>query len=467
MSKEARLLKNTAIIAVGNIFTKCISFFMLPLYTSLLSTTEYGMVDLITTIVSLGTCLLSLQLEQGIFRHLIDVRDDEKRQKIYISSGLKLVSIVNLIITFISFFALTLVHYKYTEYLILNVLSAVYMAIVLQIARGLGDNFAYSLGSCVNGSLTVLLNVLFIAGFHWKVEGMLLATLIATVTSSIVVSLKCHLRRYISFKTLDKEASIELLKYSIPLIPNNICWWIVNVSDRIIINLFLNTAANGIYSVACKFPSTFSMVTNIFYTAWTESATENAKEVDSEGYYEHIINKVVRFYSAVCISIIAIMPLAFDILVKKDFKNAYVYIPILLIGALFHSIADLYCSLYIAFKMTRKIFKTTIASAVVNVLINIIFVKSIKIYAAAISTMMAYMIITIYMHTDITRTVRIKYKTSYLMQELTIFFAVLLVYYLRNYWIQLAIVPPIAIISLLQNKDIVMLVINKIFKKRK
>ena len=103
MTKESKLLKNTAIIAIGNLFTKCISFFMIPLYTSLMTTQQYGIVDLISTYTSLLIIVLTLQLEQGIFRFLIDVRDSYEKQKKYISTTILVLSVVKTIITIFMF----------------------------------------------------------------------------------------------------------------------------------------------------------------------------------------------------------------------------------------------------------------------------------------------------------------------------------------------------------------------------
>ena len=50
MTENVRLLKNTVIIMLGNFGTKLISFLLLPLYTSILSTEEYGTYDFILAI---------------------------------------------------------------------------------------------------------------------------------------------------------------------------------------------------------------------------------------------------------------------------------------------------------------------------------------------------------------------------------------------------------------------------------
>ena len=73
----------------------------------------------------------------------------------------------------------------------------------------------------------------------------------------------------ISFETVK-----QLVAYSYPLIPNNICWWIINVSDRTLINIFLGAAANGIYAIACKIPNFCASVFNVFNISWQEAAID-------------------------------------------------------------------------------------------------------------------------------------------------------------------------------------------------
>ena len=75
------LFTNTGIIAIGQISTKLINFFLLPLYTSLLTTEEYGLVDLLTTYTAFISVIVGLQMSQAIFRFLVTSRNDEKRIK--------------------------------------------------------------------------------------------------------------------------------------------------------------------------------------------------------------------------------------------------------------------------------------------------------------------------------------------------------------------------------------------------
>ena len=86
MNREKELAKNTLIITIGRICTQMITFFLLPLYTTILTTEEYGIVDLLNSLVMFLIPIISLQLEQAVFRKLIDNRKNNNQIKKIISS---------------------------------------------------------------------------------------------------------------------------------------------------------------------------------------------------------------------------------------------------------------------------------------------------------------------------------------------------------------------------------------------
>lgn len=432
MSKESKLIKNTAIIALGNICTKCISFFMLPLYTSLMSTEEYGTVDMVTTYSGILVILLTLQFEQGVFRYLIESRSNEEKQKKYISTTIFSLIALNIVVTILMTIFLSIIKYEYTVYFILNMLVGVCISIVLQIPRGLGNNAVYATGSCISGSLNVILNVFFIAILHWNVKGMLLATILSQGIAVTYIYIYIKLWKYISLKWISKDSMSTLMKFSMPLVPNAFCWWVINASDRVIINTFIGIAANGIYSIAYKFPSLFSMISNIFQMSWTESASENVDDENNATYMQSVMNKSIKFYSSVNIGIIACMPFTFNFLVKQNFAKSYYYIPILMTAAFFHSIANLYGSIYTAYKMTKEIAKTTVLAAVLNIGINILLINILGLYSAALSSMIAYFVITIVRHRDIQKKIKIQIDHKYILVETVIYIGIFFTYYSKN-----------------------------------
>lgn len=75
MDEQRRLIKNTGIIALGNMSTKLVSFFLLPLYTSILSTAEYGTVDYVISISTFCVPFISMLMDESMFRFLIDCKN--------------------------------------------------------------------------------------------------------------------------------------------------------------------------------------------------------------------------------------------------------------------------------------------------------------------------------------------------------------------------------------------------------
>ncbi len=465
MTRESKLLKNTAIIGFGTMCTKGISFLLLPLYTSILSTEEYGTVDLVNTIITLITYTLSIQFEQGIFRFLIDCRTDEIKKKKYISTALLTVTV-----TLVAGIAITIpithiAHFGYTKYLIFNIIATLYGSIICQIVRGLGNIGIYTLISFLAASSQIAFNVIFIAGFNWHIEGMLTATIIGNVIATAVGFFSCRLYKYISLKHFDKENLNELLKYSLPMVPNTLCWWLVNVSDRLIVTYFLGYSFNGIYALANKFPSLFITLTNVFQISWSENAAETMNSEDRDQYYSKIMNQSLGLFSCCCAVIIAALPLAFKILVNESYNDAYYHILILLISALFHTVGNLYGSLFGALKHTKYIAKTTVFSAIANLVINLSLIHFIGLYAASISTMVAYLLIAVMRHKEICKIIKIKYQFKTVILSILSIIISSISFAVNNTLLTIAAIAATALLTIFLNKDMVNKIITNLKAK--
>lgn len=436
MSKGKTLVKNTIIVAIGKICTQFISFFLLPLYTAFLSADEYGTVDLLNTYVSLLIPLIFLQLDQALFRFLIDARKDESSRKTLISTTLLVVVVQSVIYLIFYILIGKYINNQYKYFLATNVVATMFSNIFLQISRGLGDNTTYSMGSIVSGAGTVILNVLLIAVFKFGAYGMLISNLIANILCSIFIFMKLKIYKYISIKKFSKKSLKSLLKYSVPLVPNQLSWWIISVSDRTIITYFLGVAMNGIYSVANKFSSICISFFGIFNLTWTEFAAVNINEKNEKNFFSDIINKALRIFIPLCLGTIAYMPFVFDFLITgQDYKFAYYQIPILMLSTIFNIIVSLISSIYIALKKSKDIAKTTIYSAIINIVINLLLVKYIGLYAASISTLIAYLSMTIYRYFDVQKYVKINIDKKFIFYSFIVSIIIIPIYYYRNIYI--------------------------------
>lgn len=466
MNREKQLAKNTAIVAIGKICTQFVSFFLLPLYTALLSTEEYGIVDLLNTYVALLLPIIFLQIDQSIFRYLIDVRDDEDSKNKLITTTLLTVCVQSLLFFLIYIFIAQYINNEYKYFLATNVVAAMFSNILLQISRGLGDNLTYSIGSLISGAGTVILNVVFIWELKLGAYGMLLATLISNLLCAFFVFIRKKIYKNTKVKYFDKKDLKELWKYSIPLVPNQLSWWIINASDRIIVSNVLGIAINGIYSASNKFSSICITLFNIFNMTWSESASIHIKDNDSEKFFSNIINTTMKLFTSLCILIIAFMPFVFKFLITgASYSDAYYQIPLLIVATIFNILVSLIGSIYVALKKTKEIAKTSIYAAIINILVNVLLINHIGLYAASISTLIAYLAMSIYRFYDVQKYVKVKIDKKFVFISTIMICVILFIYYLKNLYLFIIGGFISLLFAYICNKNILISILDIIIKK--
>lgn len=391
-SREKQLYKNTGIIAIGTICSKAFQFFLLPLYTNVLSTSEYGVVDVLTTIASLIIPIITLQLSGSVFRFIIDEKDDDNVSKI-ITSGL-FVEAGMCILSAIVILVINAIHpIHYVMWFILFIITSVWSDYIQNTIRGLGNNILFSELSFMMTVISVVLNIVFILALHLQGESILMAASIAYFLAALWAFNKQRLYRYIHWNSFSVEKLKEQLTYSLPLIPNAISWWIANASDRLLINIFLGVSFNGIYAAANKIPALYTTVFNVFNLAWSEAVSRGASDKNQEAFVNEMFERCIRLFGCVCLLIISGMSIFFPILIGSKYSASYNHIWILMLAIFINSLCSIFGGVFTAFKDSKIIGLSTVGGAVINFIVNIATIRSIGLYAASISTLVSYLVI--------------------------------------------------------------------------
>lgn len=469
MSKKKELMKNTIIIFMGKVCTQLISFLLLPLYTSYLLTEEYGFVDLVTTYVTLIVPIITMELEMSVFRYLVDCRKDEKEKKKIFSNNF-IILLVSLALFIVLYLVVTCFwKFDYCYLILFDIIICTFSGNFLQITRGVGRTLDYAISCIITGVTTILLNILLIVVFKLGAFGMITSMALANGLGAVYLFIRLKMWQYIDFKKKDKKLIKEMYKYSIPLVPNGISWWIVNVSDRSIITAVLGTAANGIYAVSNKFPTILSSLLGIFNLSWSESAALHVNSPDRDQFFSEVSNTVTKLFTCLGVGMISCMPFVFPILINKNYNDAYNYIPILILGSVFNVIICLYSALYIAKKMTKQVATTSIIGAIINIIINVVLIKYLGLYAAALSTAISYFVMMVYRHFDLKKYMTITYEKGLLMKTILIFTFAMILYYQHNIYLDILNLVVVVIYSILMNKDFLVssykTVVSKVFRK--
>lgn len=462
MSREKDFAKNTLILLIGKFATQFISFLLIPLFTHYLLTSDYGIVDLIQTYLTLLVPVLTLRLDSALFRFLIDNRENEKEKSRIISNVLIftffltfLTAIIFLLISFVFTF-------KYIGLSIINLIVLMISSVLLQVLRGLGKNKEYSIVSIITGLLTLIINVILILIFDFNASAILISSIVANCVGIVYIIISTNILNYVNYSLLDKALIKNILNYSLPMIPNALSWWVVNVSDRTIITIFMNITYNGIYSISCKFSNILNSIYSIFNLSWQENISLHINDNDRDLYISKMFMNIFMIFASLSLLINASIPVFFDFIIGKSYIESYNYIPILLFANSWSVMISLIGGIYISLKKTKEIAITTIMSALINLIVNISLIKLIGLYAAAISTLVAYLSMALYRYYKIKKLINLKIDFKRILVFILVFMISSISYYYNNMVINYLILLAVVVYCFAVNKDIIVPFFRKI-----
>lgn len=402
-SRSRDLLKNTGIIGFGTMCTKALSFLLLPLYTALLSTSDYGTLDLVTTVGGLFVPIVGIQLSQAIFRYVAEVRGDDHAVSTVLTAAY--LESLGLIATFVGlfFFVAPFVSLPYKWVLLPLVVFNIMLQLALYSARGIGDNVSFALGSFISASATLVLNVIFLAIFSLGLEGMLAAYCIGPIAGTAIVVIRDKLWQYFKPSLWSMMVAKKLTRYAFPLMPNEVSWWALQSADRVVISTALGTAANGLISVANKFSFIYSTVFSVFNASWTEQVILHYHDEDGATFIRQTVDSAVRFFSALFLVVISALPFIWSFMIDASYNDAFGMVPLYMIAVYANLFTGLVSPIYLVNNESRKVLEATVVSAVVSITVLITLLGPIGVYAAPISTIVGYGLVAIMRVIDVQR----------------------------------------------------------------
>ena len=388
MDKYKRLMSNTLIFAVAAFGSKLLVFLMMPFYTRVMSTHDYGVADILVQTSNLLIPFATIGINNAIIRFGLEKTSSKK--------GVFTVGLL----TILSGFAILCACYPlingvsilegYAGYLILFVFASALHGLCSQFARAIGYIKFYAIDGIFATALTIALNFIFLAGFGWGVEGYILSTIITDFVCAIMVFAFTRLWRFVRISKVTKALYFKMLAYAAPLIPNTVCNLIVSISDRYLITYIISEAANGIYAVANKIPTILMIVANIFAEAWQISA------VTEEEGRERFFSRVCGVYQALAFTVaswlVVTAQLSTSVLAAPAYYEAWQYIPLLVCATTFSCIATFLSSIYMVEKKSVYTLITTMLAAAVNIVLNLWWIPVWGIYGAAAATFISYFV---------------------------------------------------------------------------
>lgn len=400
MNRYKKLVGNSLIFAIGNLGSKLMQFIMIPLYSYTLTTTQYGKVDFLTTVVSLLLPVFSLDIYDAAFRFALDKSDNRTQT---LNTSLLFITLVS-----IGLMPLTiLLQLLIKDYPLLNtgflLIASMFFSLISNYARAINKIKQFAIAGIINSLTMGLMSFMLLYCFHWAMNGYLFSMAIGMVIATIYIIIACHLQLIFNLQSASKEKLSSLFKYSIPLVPNLLAWWLNSTSDRLFILMLIGASANGIYAMASKIPNMLSTLMTIFLQSWQISVVEEYKEVKGKEFITNVFQAFLTTIFIVAIGILMFLKLIFHILVSSSYYTGWHVAPLILLSVVYSTIASFLGTIYTASKQTVPIMYTTVIGAIINIIFSLILISAIGINGAALANIISFAVVSFYRYRDIRR----------------------------------------------------------------
>ncbi|MDY0404728.1 oligosaccharide flippase family protein [Virgibacillus sp. 179-BFC.A HS] len=385
-----KLVNDTMLYGIANFGSGILTFLMLPLYTYYFTATEFGYWDVMVTTATLFSPFVTFELVSAVYRWLL-VEEDTRRHQVLITTGLFRI-ICNLILldmVAIIVFSFVSIPYGWLALAYLHVIIAT--SFLQQCARGLHRNKLFA-GMGIMQTILSLVAILFLMfALHLRVEAFFYANIFAGCCVAAFAWWKLRFHQYIALQAYSKQTLKAFLIYAIPIIPGAASWWLMTMSDRYFITGFLGLEANGIYALANKIPAILLMVNTVFALAWKDHAILAFQTKEKNAYYTAVFKHFFRLMATAFICIVLFSKPILALAVSDTFYVSWKYVGILLLGTVFHAFALFWAAGYHGAKKTTVILTTSIIGAMINILLNLLFIRPFGLYAVTASTVAAFL----------------------------------------------------------------------------
>ncbi|WP_197068277.1 polysaccharide biosynthesis C-terminal domain-containing protein [Candidatus Soleaferrea massiliensis] len=391
MNRYQSLIKNIFVFGIGTFSSKLLVFLLMPFYTRILTTADYGTVDLIVNTATLLYPVISVSIADGVIRYALEKSVDKKD---VFSTGITTVLAGFLIfLLFIPVFMQIKIISQYTALIYLYVLMASLNSVCMQFTRSIGKVKLYAYSGFQSTAVLVILNVVFLAVFQWGIVGYVLSTIISDFVNTVFLFIAAKLGRYLKFRKINPKVRKAMIAFSVPLIPNSLFWWVTDVSDRYVVTFLCGLGANGLYSTAHKIPSMIAVLSTIFMQAWQISAITEYSKQDKSRFY----TKVFYYYQSIIFvassAIIMCIKLITTILVSDAYYDSWQYVPLLILAVAFQCFANFWGSIFMAAKKSRTTMVTTLIGAGMNIGLNFALVPFFGPNGAAFATFFSFVVV--------------------------------------------------------------------------
>lgn len=470
MTRSEKLAKNISFLVIGNIGSKLMGFFMLPFYTDWLSPADYGTIDLLIVYANLLLNVVACDISDAIYIYPVGAT----KQKVcsYYSTGFIFQFLCSILCLFV-FWGISCLPVKnifidHIWFVYGILISNVFQKYTQDFCRGINQMSVFSFTGIVQTVTTAFLSFLLIP--TQGVYGFVLATIGANIATALFTFFYSKSYKYLSIRDFEKEALIEMLRFSVPLIPTAILWWLISGLNRPLLEDYVGLFALGLMAVAGKLPSMMNLIFNFFQQAWIVTVVEEYKKSDFVVYYNKMFQMIMFVQMLICFIILMFSRLFINLMTANEFHDAWIYIPLLTVAVIFSNASAFLGTIFSAVRQSKYTFYSVVVGGISAVLFNFLLIPRWGLWGASIAVCLSHLL------TALSRVYYsrrfVKFTSSwYMVKQLLILMLAYWAVLILDNWKLVFAYTACLLLYLYFNKhnmlNVSAFVLNKIWKKRK
>lgn len=391
------------------ILQKAISFITVPIFTRLLSSEEYGVYSLYLAWLQILTIFTSLYLYYGVSNNALTKFESDRDAYISSMQGL------TLSITIFYFIIYIIAPSTWSEFFGLSPVFLFLMFAELLVGPSLQFwavkqrfEFRYRLLVVITLAKSIINPVLGIILVYFAKEKD-----VARVSSSVIVEvLFCVTIMILQFIKGKKIISSKYWKYAlglaIPLLPHYLSSVVLNQADRIMIGYMVGKSEVAFYSIACNIGALVQIVTTAIINSFTPWIYQKIKVGDYSNI-KSTINFLCVIVAIVSFGLMLCSPELVLIFGSHEYMSSVYVIPPVAASVFFMFLYNVLAIPQFYFEQTRFLAISSIVAAIMNIILNFIFIKLYGFIAAGYTTLICYLLYS-FGHYLVTRIVISKYS---------------------------------------------------------
>lgn len=404
-----RLTKQSFIYGIGQVLSKAIVIILLPIHTDKLTTDQYGVFNILLLFIGLMAIIYSFGLNTAFLQFYLLEPDQKNKDKYFTTAFVATLVIAAVLSLFVYSFREPVsnllfhsVQYQDLMNLVIGILSFdAFILLSKNILRAEERPAFYASVSLVNVAINCILNIKYVVHDGLGVKGILLANLLASGLTFILLLpiIFKHLKASFS-----KDMLNRMLKFGLPFLPSALSIFLIDSVDRKLIERFLGLEAVGIYGAGYKISLVIKLFINAFNVAWVPfflsiANDQNAKNIFSKilSYFTIISSLIFLIFTMFVEQIVRLKFFGYSIVGKEYWAGTQIVPIVILAYVCYGFYVNFQVSVFLKHK-TKYFAYINVAGAVTNIVGNLFLIPKFNIMGAAYATLLAYLLMAVLLY---------------------------------------------------------------------